>query len=448
MNALTSPASLPYEWPYGVGALLVDRLVDSHFIAQLDAASAADVQAFGQQQLDLLLVAVAQRPWWRHWLGGRSKAKLADLPVMQRLDFQASAAQPLPTLPAWHGSPVSNSTSGSSGIAVKFYSTQYASRLSISHFWHDHLRQGRDFSKHMVSFTHRGAGNSAGYSDLPGNRFEGVFPTLLRRVPDYSIYEHAHWLSKITAEQAPPYLAISPAVLAGIFDEIEAGTVAPIAKGAIEQVLSFGMTVDPMLRQRCRTLLGASIRDRYSCEELGALAFQCPHDDNSFHIARANVILEVVDDTGQPCAPGVTGKVLVTGLHNHANPVLRYDIGDEAAYAPRCSCGFSGACLTNLLGKRLGLIRLPDGSRKFFRIAAKDFTNIAPITEFRVVQTTHTTVQVQVVSATPLTDASLQTIAATLSDLISEQLVFEVRQVEQIHWPAGAKRLGVTSLLP
>lgn len=441
------------SWPYTAGSLLVDRLVDSHFIAQLDAANADEVAAFQQQQLDLLLAAVAQRPWWRHWLGGRKQAGLAELPIMQRSDFRASAAGPAPLVPAWHGAVYGFATSGSSGIAAQFYTTEYANRLSVSHFWHDHVRQGRDFGRTLIWFNNRGNANASGqtvsHSSQPGDPFAGTFNTLIRSVNDFSMSEHSHWLAQqlaLTTLAAPYYVAISPVILEAILSDVEAGSVV-IAPGAIAQCMTFAATVTKELRRRTLTTLGASIRDRYSAEETGPMAFQCPQHDDYYHLATSQAIVEVVDDAGRTCPAGVLGRVLVTTLHNHASPVVRYDIGDDAAWRPACVCGHRGPVLTDLVGRRLALIRLPDGSRKLFVVVAKDFMGIAPVLEFRAVQTALFSVHLQVVAAEPLTASQSLNIVAQLKRLISEQIEFTVEQVAQIDWPPGGKRLGVTSLV-
>ena len=50
-------------------------------------------------------------------------------------------------------------------------------------------------------------------------------------------------------------------------------------------------------------------------------------------------IVEIVDDEGSPCAPGRSGRLLVTALRNFAMPLLRYDTGDTALLGEPCPCG-------------------------------------------------------------------------------------------------------------
>jgi phenylacetate-coenzyme A ligase PaaK-like adenylate-forming protein len=53
------------------------------------------------------------------------------------------------------------------------------------------------------------------------------------------------------------------------------------------------------------------------------------------------VIVEGVDDRGEPAAPGeLSHTTLVTNLANRVQPVIRYDLGDRIVSARgRCACG-------------------------------------------------------------------------------------------------------------
>jgi phenylacetate-coenzyme A ligase PaaK-like adenylate-forming protein len=53
------------------------------------------------------------------------------------------------------------------------------------------------------------------------------------------------------------------------------------------------------------------------------------------------VIVEPVDETYQPVAPGVPShSVLITNLVNRTQPVIRYDLGDSITiYPDACICG-------------------------------------------------------------------------------------------------------------
>jgi phenylacetate-CoA ligase len=77
------------------------------------------------------------------------------------------------------------------------------------------------------------------------------------------------------------------------------------------------------------------------------------------------VILEVLDEAGQMCPPGATGRVVLTTLHNFLAPFLRYDIMDEAVVGPaRYACGRGLPTLVRVVGKRIIMLQLPGGRAK------------------------------------------------------------------------------------
>ena len=88
----------------------------------------------------------------------------------------------------------------------------------------------------------------------------------------------------------------------------------------------------------------------YTCQEAGYLALQCP-DYPHFHVQSENVLLEVVDDVGQPCGPGEVGRVLITSLNNFATPLIRYELGDYAEVGAPCPCGRGLPVLKRIMGR-------------------------------------------------------------------------------------------------
>ena len=80
---------------------------------------------------------------------------------------------------------------------------------------------------------------------------------------------------------------------------------------------------------------GVAVADNYGSTE-AFLAWACPA--GSYHINAEHVIVEVVDDAGNPARPGAPGRVLVTTLQNRIMPLVRYEIGDYARRARHMPC--------------------------------------------------------------------------------------------------------------
>ncbi len=99
-----------------------------------------------------------------------------------------------------------------------------------------------------------------------------------------------------------------------------------------------GEPVDPDLRAECQAVLGAPLVDTYRTIECGAIALQCPEHEH-YHVQSEMNLVEVLGEDGRPCAPGETGRVVVTPLHAFAMPLFRYELGDLAEVGAPCPCG-------------------------------------------------------------------------------------------------------------
>ena len=421
------------------------RLLDAQWLAYFEREPLR-ASAFMKQRLAALInYATENSAWWRERLEGvlGQGATFADVPILDRASFRASiehAGGPLP-LPQVHGRAHKYSTSGSSGVPVEFYLTNMSKRMGLCHEFYDGIRQGRDLSRVMALVINSVPKHEGPHVVKRRHVALGGGVILERKTQQFSIEEHARWLAEIK----PAYFRTAPSVLSGILDVYESGAVEP--PRSIEQVPTVGETVTLELRQRVRSVLGASIRDRYGSEEAGILAFQCPHSDEHYHVATTNAFVEVLDESGRACRPGVVGRVIVTGLHNYANPVIRYELGDLAAWQPGCTCGHAGPVLTDLLGRKRFLVRLPSGERKAVHITARLWLPIAPFRETRLVQVSEGVLHAEVVLDRPLTDQEREAVLAMLREVISPDLTYEVHQVEAIAWAPTYKRQDVVSLI-
>jgi phenylacetate-CoA ligase len=128
----------------------------------------------------------------------------------------------------------------------------------------------------------------------------------------------------------------------------------------IEQFLTVSDRIDPQLRILLNDVFAGRIIDRYSSEEFGYIALQCPVHDH-LHICSPSLVVEVVDDEGNACDIGVPGRVLVTSLHNFAMPLIRYDIGDIAEFGEPCDTGWNWPVINQVNGRIRDSITLPDG---------------------------------------------------------------------------------------
>ena len=95
-------------------------------------------------------------------------------------------------------------------------------------------------------------------------------------------------------------------------------------------------TMYPEMRAELEHFFPATrVVNQYGSREVGQIGCEVPGVDGVW-LMRHSVHVELVDaDSGLPIhEPGRPGKVLITTLNNRSMPLVRYDIGDFAEFAP------------------------------------------------------------------------------------------------------------------
>jgi phenylacetate-coenzyme A ligase PaaK-like adenylate-forming protein len=106
-------------------------------------------------------------------------------------------------------------------------------------------------------------------------------------------------------------------------------------------------------RAAIRDAWNAPIHNLWGSTEIGVHAVGCGNGEG-LHICEDEVVLERVDESGQPVGPDEpAARTLATGLGNWSFPFIRYDLGDQVAVLPgRCSCGSAFARVAAIEGRK------------------------------------------------------------------------------------------------
>jgi phenylacetate-CoA ligase len=103
----------------------------------------------------------------------------------------------------------------------------------------------------------------------------------------------------------------------------------------------------PHDRESMQRAFGPDVYETYGCREVMLIGSECNQHDG-LHLSMETLIVELLvrdPATGatRPARPGEVGEVVITDLHNLAQPLIRYVGGDSAvARAPGpCKCGLT-----------------------------------------------------------------------------------------------------------
>ena len=319
------------------------------------------------------------------------------IPILTRREVQeAATALEAREMPPGHGELTRDSTSGSTGAPVRVVKSRLSYLPWLAVTLRDEFWQGRDFRLKLGAIR-RDSLNRAFPPDglrFPdwGSPVAAVFPTGPSTLIDSrsTIEEQAAWVLR----ERPDYLYSFPSIIKELARWFRiAGTKPP----PLRSVRTFGETVGADVRALCREVFGVGVSDVYSTIDAGYLGTQCP-DHEYHHVPSEVVLLEVLDATGRPCAPGEIGTVVVTQLHNFAMPLLRYDIGDIAEVGPPCSCGRGLPVLARVVGKSRDIVVLPSGERRFAFMGSRSMASIPTLLQIQVVQKTVHDLEVRLVT--------------------------------------------------
>jgi phenylacetate-CoA ligase len=167
-----------------------------------------------------------------------------------------------------------------------------------------------------------------------------------------------------------------------------------IARLMLEEDLAFTFT--PRAAITSSEPLTTSMRDvirrawrcrayqEYGSVENCGLATEC--EDGGLHVSSDFGVIEIVDAEGNPVGPGVEGRVLCTGLLNDAQFLVRYEIGDSAAWSDEpCSCGRDHLPRLKALTGRLEDVVVGPGGRELVRFHSI-FINVPHVLQGQIVQ--------------------------------------------------------------
>jgi phenylacetate-CoA ligase len=248
------------------------------------------------------------------------------------------------------------------------------------------------------------------------------------------------WLRAV----APDYLMSQPPNLEYLATLLlESGERLP----GLRAIQSFDNPLTEAAQAHIEAGFGVPVKNLYSSAEAGYLASPCP-EGHGMHVHAENVLLEVLDDDGRPCAPGQTGRVVLTTLHNFLTPFVRYEIRDEATVgAAACPCGRGLPLLARVLGKERPLFRLPDGRVCSPNWLVESVRKLEGVRQQQIIQRGVDHVVVRVAAAPGWPPERAEAVRRIVTEFFGASVRVEVDLVGRIEPPARGKLRDVVSEL-
>lgn len=191
-------------------------------------------------------------------------------------------------------------------------------------------------------------------------------------------------------------------------------------------------TLHAVQRATIERAFGCRLYDFYGLAERVAFATECGAGEGK-HVSEGYGFVEVVDEKGEPVAPGETGYLVGTSLHNTAMPMLRYQTSDLTRFRPeRCSCGRTSRLLDNVTTKAEDIVITPDGRFISPSVLTHPFKPFHQILKSQVIQDARDRLLVKIVPSAEFTPAHQAELIEGLRQRLGPTVRVEIALVDDI----------------
>lgn len=112
-----------------------------------------------------------------------------------------------------------------------------------------------------------------------------------------------------------------------------------------------------ILGQKIKDLWDIELYSTYASTEMGTAFTECQYGRGGHHHPEL-IIVEILDENGQPVAKGEAGEVVITTLGMEAMPLVRFQTGDICqAHQDNCACGRNTLRLGPIIGRKKQMIK-------------------------------------------------------------------------------------------
>ncbi|MCS3663486.1 phenylacetate-CoA ligase [Salinibacter ruber] len=253
------------------------------------------------------------------------------------------------------GSLIKRKTSGTTGNPLELYMTKDAVTRQRAVWWRHKNRFGiRPWDKRL-SFGARVLVPES-QSRPPYWRYnwaKNQYYLSIYHIKDKNIKSIAKWLN----EESFDFFEGYPSAIYNLACQIESQNLK--IKNRPKYIFTGADALIPEFKQKIENVFGVKATEHYGMAEACGNISKC--EKGSFHVDHEFGVLETVSDK-----KGAKNekRMIFTGFHNKAMPLIRYDIGDYCTMSnSNCSCGRSSKILKSIDGRIEDFVRTKDGGR-------------------------------------------------------------------------------------
>jgi phenylacetate-CoA ligase len=426
------------------------------YLAELERSqwsTRADIERLQSKKLGRLLAAALEHSPWhatriraagldrRVREGSVGLGELRRLPTMTRQDAREHADEIL-----WRGVPggaFRYNTGGSSGQPLIFHfgrwrqASDAAGRIRARRWWNVELGDREAYlwgaPVELGNTDHIKALRDRLLNQLVLNAFEmsparmDEYVSALRSFRPRCIYGYASSVALLAAHAKARGAALG---LPGL-----------------EVVCTTGEPLYPHQRALIRETFGVRVANEFGSRDIGFTAHETPA--GQLLLMSESIVLEVLDQHGNPVPDGEVGEAVITGLHSEAQPFIRYRTGDLLRLSgERCSEGRGLHVISEVAGRSTDFVVRADGAVMHALAVIYVLRGVAGVAAFKLIQHALDRVDVLVVRDGRWSEASSAEIVAGLRARLGSSVRVAVQLVEGIPVEPSGKTRQVVSHVP
>ncbi len=349
------------------------------------------MRGFQEQQLSQLLVFSRDNvPFYRDRLtkvltadGQVNWDQWHDIPLLTRNDLHNHRENMLPTnIPAGHGYIADHTGSGTLGQRITTRHNSLMPLVSDAALFRNFEWFKFDYGKTFCSFLWDDMKAGSWPDGLEGGTWGPHWNrrTNKGKLVHINLYASPEQLAEFLNRRRVDYFTGRPKAM----QSVALATERMGLKTKLSAIPTFGTATTEDEREDCRRVFGAEMISVYASKELYNVAHQCPVSQN-LHVNSELMLIEVLDDEGNPCPAGVRGRAVFTSFFNTSQPLIRYDIGDQIVMGEACSCGRTLPVIERVAGRTNHLFRFPN-NRNIALFILADFMKVLAAKSWQIAQ--------------------------------------------------------------
>lgn len=204
------------------------------------------------------------------------------------------------------------------------------------------------------------------------------------------------------------------------------------------------------VRALVKETLDCEIISQYANEECGILAQEkvpTKSSDNPMYFNYASYFFEVLKmDCDEPVEYGELGRIVITDLHNHAFPIIRYDNGDVGILTPPNEHSNGYPVLQKLYGRRFDVCYTVENQPFSPMAIGRTLKHYDDIAQWQFVQKGQREYILRIVMRTSeKASDSLSDVIPLLKETLGSTAIINIDQVDDIPVLASGKRKMVVN---